>query len=102
MPEALTEVVRSGKVRYLGFSEWPADRIQAAIDMVGVEKFVSSQPQYSLLHRDPEAKVIPLSATLTLLDWIEDSQAHIFGRCGHWTQIEHTEAFSKLVVDFLA
>ena len=40
--EALSEVVRSGKVRYLGFSEWPADRIQAAIDMAGVEKFVSS------------------------------------------------------------
>jgi aryl-alcohol dehydrogenase-like predicted oxidoreductase len=60
--EALSEVVRSGKVRYLGFSEWPEDRIQAAIDMAGVEKFVSSQPQYSLLHRDPEAEVIPLSA----------------------------------------
>jgi aryl-alcohol dehydrogenase-like predicted oxidoreductase len=60
--EALSEVVRSGKVRYLGFSEWPADRIRQAIDMTGIEKFVSSQPQYSLLHRDPEDEVIPLSA----------------------------------------
>jgi aryl-alcohol dehydrogenase-like predicted oxidoreductase len=60
--EALSEVVRSGKVRYLGFSEWPVDRIQAAIDMVGGEKFASSQPQYSLLHREPEAEVIPLCA----------------------------------------
>ncbi|WP_426267847.1 aldo/keto reductase family protein [Sphingomonas sp. LHG3443-2] len=59
--EALSEVVRSGKVRYLGFSEWPAERIRQAIDMAGVEKFVSSQPQYSLLHRDPETEVIPLS-----------------------------------------
>ena len=42
------------------------------------------------------------STTLTLLDWIDDAQAHIFGRCGHWTQIEHTEAFSRLVLDFLA
>ncbi|HEX8442473.1 MAG TPA: aldo/keto reductase family protein [Allosphingosinicella sp.] len=60
--EALTRAVQSGKVRYIGFSEWPADKIRAAIDMVGVEKFVSSQPQYSLLWREPEDEVIPLCA----------------------------------------
>jgi aryl-alcohol dehydrogenase-like predicted oxidoreductase len=43
--EALTRAVESGKTRYIGFSEWPAERIQAAIDLTGVEKFVSSQPQ---------------------------------------------------------
>jgi 1-deoxyxylulose-5-phosphate synthase len=59
--EALTEVVRAGKARYIGFSEWPPDRIQAALDLPGVEKFVSSQPQYSALWRAPEAEVIPLS-----------------------------------------
>ena len=58
--EALTEVVRAGKARYIGFSEWPPDRIQAALDLPGVEKFVSSQPQYSALWRAPEAEVIPL------------------------------------------
>jgi aryl-alcohol dehydrogenase-like predicted oxidoreductase len=59
--EALTEVVRQGKVRYLGFSEWTADQIRAALALVPrVEKFVSSQPQYSLLHRVPEREVIPL------------------------------------------
>src|SRR3990170_3362586 len=52
--EALTRAVESGKVRTIGFSEWPADRIQAAIDMAGGAKFVSSQPQYSLLWREPE------------------------------------------------
>ncbi len=60
--EALTEVVRSGKARTLGFSEWPADRIGAALALPGVAKFVSSQPQYSLLHRAPEEQVIPLCA----------------------------------------
>src|SRR5215208_7630421 len=55
--QALTEVVRQGKARYLGFSEWPADRIQAALDLPDVEKFVSSQPQYSLLWREPEREV---------------------------------------------
>jgi len=59
---ALTEVVRQGKVRYLGFSEWPPDRIQAALDLPRVERFVSSQPQYSLLSRGPEQSVIPLCA----------------------------------------
>jgi aryl-alcohol dehydrogenase-like predicted oxidoreductase len=60
--EALTRAVESGKARYIGFSEWPADRIQAAIEMTGAEKFVSSQPQYSLLWREPEDEVIPLCA----------------------------------------
>ena len=59
--EALTEVVRQGKARYLGFSEWTAEQIGAALALVpGVEKFVSSQPQYSLLYRVPEREVIPL------------------------------------------
>ena len=58
--EALTEVVKAGKARYIGFSEWPPDRIQAALDLPGVAKFVSSQPQYSALWRGPEAEVIPL------------------------------------------
>jgi aryl-alcohol dehydrogenase-like predicted oxidoreductase len=57
---ALTEVVEAGKARYIGFSEWPAERIQEALDLPGVAKFVSSQPQYSALWRGPEAEVIPL------------------------------------------
>jgi aryl-alcohol dehydrogenase-like predicted oxidoreductase len=57
---ALTEVVRAGKARYIGFSEWTAPQIRAALDLHyarGYEKFVSSQPQYSLLWRVPEAEV---------------------------------------------
>src|SRR4051794_34269543 len=57
---ALTEVVEAGKARHIGFSEWPADRIQESLDMPGVTKFVSSQPQYSALWRGPEKEVIPL------------------------------------------
>jgi aryl-alcohol dehydrogenase-like predicted oxidoreductase len=59
--QALSEVVRAGKVRYIGFSEWPVERAQAALAIPGVEKFVSSQPQYSLLHRGPEQALIPFS-----------------------------------------
>jgi 1-deoxyxylulose-5-phosphate synthase len=59
---ALTEVVRQGKVRYIGFSEWSPEQIQAALTIPNVERFTSSQPQYSLLWRAPEAEVIPLCA----------------------------------------
>jgi aryl-alcohol dehydrogenase-like predicted oxidoreductase len=58
---ALTDVVRAGKARYLGFSEWPTERIREALELPGVEKFVSSQPQYSLLWRKPEEELIRLS-----------------------------------------
>lgn len=57
---ALTDIVRQGKVRYIGFSEWSAEQIEAAFSIAEVERFVSSQPQYSLLHREPEQAVIPL------------------------------------------
>ncbi len=58
--EALTEAVRAGKTRFIGFSEWPADKIQAAVAMAGVAKFVSSQPQYSLLWPRPERDIFAL------------------------------------------
>lgn len=60
---ALTEVVQQGKARYIGFSEWSPAQIQAALNLPNVEKFVSSQPQYSMLWRKPEAEVFPLCAT---------------------------------------
>jgi aryl-alcohol dehydrogenase-like predicted oxidoreductase len=60
--EALSMLVRQGKVRYIGFSEWTADQIAASFEVHGVERFVSSQPQYSMLWRLPEKEVIPLCA----------------------------------------
>ena len=59
--EALSEVVRSGKARAIGFSEWSPQNIRDALAVPGTVKFVSSQPQYSLLWREPEEEVIPLS-----------------------------------------
>ena len=80
--EALTRAVESGKTRYIGFSEWPADKIKAAIDMSGVAKFVSSQPQYSLLWRDPEDEVIPLCAAngISQIVWSPLGQGVLSGK----------------------
>jgi len=61
--DALTRAVQSGKVRYIGFSEWSPAQIEAAAKMANVERFVSSQPHYSLLWRRPEGKVFPLCAS---------------------------------------
>jgi 1-deoxyxylulose-5-phosphate synthase len=81
--EALTEVVRAGKARFIGFSEWTAQQIQAALDLVPrVEKFVSSQPQYSLLHRVPEREVIPLCAEngISQIVWSPLAQGALTGK----------------------
>ena len=57
---ALTEVVQAGKARYIGFSEWPVEKIEASLAIPAAERWVSSQPQYSMIWRAPEAEVIPL------------------------------------------
>jgi aryl-alcohol dehydrogenase-like predicted oxidoreductase len=58
--DGLSRAVESGKARYVGFSEWTPDQIQAALDIPDVVRFVSSQPQYSMLWRVIEPGVIPL------------------------------------------
>ncbi len=60
---AFDDLIRQGKVHYIGFSEWSADQIAGALkiqDAKGYNRFVSSQPQYSMLWRVIESKVVPL------------------------------------------
>jgi aryl-alcohol dehydrogenase-like predicted oxidoreductase len=79
---ALTEAVRAGKVRYVGFSEWPIDGIEAALKIPGVERFISSQPQYSLLHRDPEVALLSLCARsgISQIVWSPLAQGVLTGK----------------------
>jgi aryl-alcohol dehydrogenase-like predicted oxidoreductase len=61
---AFEDLIRQGKVHYIGFSEWNAAQIQQALTIQkanGWTPFVSSQPQYSMLWRVIESEVIPLS-----------------------------------------
>jgi aryl-alcohol dehydrogenase-like predicted oxidoreductase len=80
--EALSAVVRQGKARYIGFSEWSAEQIAASLAIPGVVKFVSSQPQYSMLWRKPEADVFPLCAAngIGQIVWSPLGQAVLTGK----------------------
>jgi aryl-alcohol dehydrogenase-like predicted oxidoreductase len=57
--EALTEVCEAGKAREIGFSEWTVEQIEAGLEVPNARKFVSSQPQYNMIWRAPEAELIP-------------------------------------------
>ncbi len=80
--EALQQVVDSGKARYLGFSEWTPEQIQAAIEIAGADRFVSSQPQYSMLWRAPEAEIFPLCAghAISQIVWSPLAQGLLTGK----------------------
>jgi len=74
--------VRQGKVRYLGFSEWPAEKIRATLAIADVEPFVSSQPQYSMLWRAPERAVFPLcrESGISQIVWSPLAQGVLTGK----------------------
>ena len=80
--EALTDVVRQGKARCIGFSEWTADHIGAALALPNVKKFVSSQPQYSMIWRVPEKEVFPLCAAngISQIVWSPLAQGVLTGK----------------------
>jgi aryl-alcohol dehydrogenase-like predicted oxidoreductase len=80
--EALQQVVTSGKARYLGFSEWTPEQIEAAIDIAGPDLFVSSQPQYSMIWQAPEADVFPLCAAngISQIVWSPLAQGLLTGK----------------------
>ena len=75
---------------------------QAALDALCLpEDQVRKIATPTLLVHGRDDQVIPLEASLRLLDLIDNSRLHVFGRCGHWTQIERSEDFAALISDFL-
>ena len=90
-----------------GFQEsfgamFPAPRQRWVDAMASPEAAIRALPHETLVIHGREDQVIPLATSLTLADWIPNSQLHVFGHCGHWTQIEHSGRFARLVGDFLA
>lgn len=80
---------------------FPAPRQRWVEAMAHDEAAIRGIGHKTLLVHGRDDKVIPLATSLTLQQWIDDSQLHIFGRCGHWTQIEHAGDFGLLVQHFL-
>lgn len=80
---------------------FPAPRQRWVDAMAFSEEEIRGIQAPALVIHGRDDKVIPLQNSLTLGQWIDDSQVHVFGRCGHWTQIEHGEAFAREVASFL-
>jgi aryl-alcohol dehydrogenase-like predicted oxidoreductase len=80
--EGLTEVCEAGKVREIGFSEWTVEQIQAGLEVPGAKKWVSSQPQYNMIWRAPEAELIPLCAEhgISQIVWSPLAQGVLTGK----------------------
>jgi 2-hydroxymuconate-semialdehyde hydrolase len=83
-------------------SMFPAPRQNGVESLASREEDIRALPHETLIIHGREDKVLPLSNSLTLAQWIERAQLHVFGRCGHWTQIEHAARFTQLVGNFLA
>ena len=82
---AFDDLIRQGKVNYIGFSEWTASQISDALkiqDARGFDRFISSQPQYSALSRAIEEKVIPLSKRegISQIVWSPMAQGVLTGK----------------------
>ncbi|WP_420195027.1 alpha/beta fold hydrolase [Marinobacter sp. GH_1] len=89
-----------------GFQEsfaamFPAPRQRWVDNLASPEEAIRALPHETLILHGREDEVIPLEASLKLAELIDRAQLHVFGRCGHWTQIEHANRFARLVSDFL-
>lgn len=81
---------------------FPAPRQRWVDALASAEADIRALPHETLVIHGRDDRVIPLQNALTLTHWIDQAQLHVFGRCGHWVQIEHSARFNRLVGDFLA
>jgi aryl-alcohol dehydrogenase-like predicted oxidoreductase len=97
--EALNDLVRSGKVRYIGFSNWPAWRAAAALEIQrarGWAQFTSGQMYYSLLGRDLDHDFVPfLRATGTgMTVWSPLAGGFLSGKYARDVEVSKEDRFS--------
>lgn len=82
-------------------SMFPAPRQRWVESMTTPLEQIAALPHETLIIHGRDDRVIPLDNAWQLLQVINRAQLHVFGRCGHWTQIEHSAAFNELLLDFL-
>jgi 2-hydroxy-6-oxo-octa-2,4-dienoate hydrolase len=90
-----------------GFQEsyaalFPAPRQRWVDAMVTSDEQIRAIPHETLVIHGREDRIIPLATSLRLAELIDGAQLHVFGHCGHWTQIEWSAAFNRLLAAFLA
>ncbi len=81
---------------------FPAPRQRWIEALATTPEKISALQQPTLIVHGREDRVIPVDNAFQLLRLIPKAQLHVFGHCGHWTQIEHAARFNRLVADFLA
>lgn len=82
-------------------SMFPAPRQRWVDALAHADDAVAGIAAPTVIFHGREDRVIPLATSLRLLELIPDSRLHVFGNCGHWTQIEHAQEFHRLLRDFL-
>ncbi|HEV7865552.1 MAG TPA: alpha/beta fold hydrolase [Acidimicrobiia bacterium] len=80
---------------------FPAPRQRWVEALATPEARIAAIPHETLVVHGRDDRVIPLENSTRLLGLIERSELHVFGRCGHWTQIERAAEFNDLLVRFL-
>lgn len=78
-------------------SMFPDPRQDGVEGMASNQHYIRDIPHETLIIHGREDRVIPLQTSLDLVQLIKNSELHVIGKCGHWTQIEHTQTFVDLV-----
>lgn len=81
---------------------FPTPRQRHITNLATADDLVRRIPHQALLIHGRDDRVIPVETSIKLHRLIERSDLHVFGQCGHWTQIEKKDRFNRLVLDFLA
>ncbi|EJW21687.1 alpha/beta hydrolase fold protein [alpha proteobacterium IMCC14465] len=79
---------------------FPAPRQEGITKIATAEDKIKQIKAKTLIVHGRDDQVIPLENSYRLHALIDDSQLHVFGRCGHWTQIEYCDEFNQQVIDF--
>jgi 2-hydroxymuconate-semialdehyde hydrolase len=88
-----------------GFQEsfhalFPEPRQKGVEAMAGNQQYIRNIPHQTLIVHGREDRVIPLENSYRLLQLIDNAELHVFGKCGHWTQIERAGEFGELLRSF--
>jgi 2-hydroxymuconate-semialdehyde hydrolase len=106
MTEELARMRYEASIRP-GFQEafsrmFPAPCQRGVDGLASPESAIRALRHPTMIVHGREDQVIPLASSYKLFELIQHSQLHVFGECGHWTQIEHAARFNRMVGDFFA